>query len=72
MGVAWLHINGWVDQIGFGGPFGAKPGPPERFPLDRASAIAARVIARAFEIPGVDQFVFNAMLAHSDRQRKKP
>lgn len=42
------------------------------FPLNRTSAIAARVIARAFQIPGVDQFVFNAMLAHSDRQRKKP
>lgn len=41
------------------------------FPLNRTSAIAARVIARAFQIPGVDQFVFNAMLAHSDRQRKK-
>lgn len=30
MGLAWLHINGWVDPIGFGRPFGAKPGPPER------------------------------------------
>lgn len=29
-------------------------------------------IARAFQIPVADQFVFNAMLAHSDRQRKKP
>jgi len=40
------------------------------FPLDRKSAFAARVIARALQIPGVDQFVFDAMLAHSDRQRK--
>jgi 5-methylthioadenosine/S-adenosylhomocysteine deaminase len=41
------------------------------FPLDRASAIAARFIARALQVPGLDQLMFNAMLAHSDRMRKK-
>jgi len=33
--------------------------------------LKSKAIARAFQIPVTDQFVFNAMLAHSDRQRKK-
>lgn len=40
------------------------------FPLDRTSAIAARVIARALQVPGLDQFVFNAILARSEKSRK--
>lgn len=40
------------------------------FPLDAASALAARVVARALQVPKLDQLVFNALLARSDRARE--
>ncbi|OIJ26374.1 amidohydrolase family protein [Nocardioides luteus] len=39
------------------------------FPLDRASAIGARVVGKALQVRGLDNRVFRAMLAHSAKRR---
>lgn len=39
------------------------------FPLDAASACAARLAGWALQVPGLDKFVFNKMLKQSDAAR---
>lgn len=40
------------------------------FPLDATTALGARVVGWALQVPGLDQFVFDQMLAHTEKVQK--